>query len=228
MKLLTFSLVGPLCSFGENSRWDHRDSAEMPTKSAVIGLLGCCFGWKRDDGRLRELNQKIHMAVRCERRGRLMTDYQTVQGANGILLNAEHKRRPSDTIITPRQYLQDAAFQVFLFGEEEALMACEQAMSRPKWMAYLGRRSCPPTRPMLGQIIEMPSVEEALRHWMDPRMKISRENLLKCEIEQEDGETKAGERLLVRRDTAIRADQNVYEERKVRAFMVKAGELACT
>lgn len=38
MKILLLRLEGLLQSWGEHSRWDHRDSSDMPTKSGVIGL----------------------------------------------------------------------------------------------------------------------------------------------------------------------------------------------
>ena len=132
MTILTFLLSGPLQSWGDSSRWDHRGTADMPSKSAIIGLLGCCFGYKRGDERLRELSQRLHVAVRADQRGSPMWDFQTVQKPGGKILNAMGKPR-GETIITPKQYLQDAMFRVFLFGDEEMLEECLQAMRHPRW-----------------------------------------------------------------------------------------------
>jgi CRISPR system Cascade subunit CasD len=46
--------MGPLQSWGERGRGEYRDSALIPTKSAVIGLLGCTLGLA-DDEALRQL-----------------------------------------------------------------------------------------------------------------------------------------------------------------------------
>ena len=45
MKIMLLRLEGVLQSWGERSRWDHRDTSDMPTKSALIGLLGCAMGY---------------------------------------------------------------------------------------------------------------------------------------------------------------------------------------
>ena len=164
MKFLTFRLSGPLQSWGDSARWDHRSTATMPSKSAIIGLLGCCMGFRRGDERLQMLSQRLHLAVRADRRGRLMWDFQTVQKPGGKILNAQGKPR-GETIITPKQYLQNAAFQVFLFGDEALLEDCMNAMRRPKWVVCLGRRSCPPAEPILPRFVEYDSPFDAVNHY---------------------------------------------------------------
>ena len=84
--LLILRLEGPLQSWGENSKWDHRDSADLPTKSGIIGLLGCALGLPRKDPALVELCSAVRLAVRADRPGIRTTDYQTVTGTP--LLNA--------------------------------------------------------------------------------------------------------------------------------------------
>jgi len=224
VKLLTFALVGPLMSWGEMSRWDSRDTAAMPTKSAVVGLLGCCLGWPRGDDRLRELDGRIRLAVRADRGGRVMTDFQTVQGSGGApILNAEGKPRGS-TIISQRQYLQDAGFQVFLYGDEAALKDCEEALRHPRWIACLGRRSCPPTRPLTPRMIDFPSVEAALEGYFDERLIARRDAEMLCQVEFMEGDAAGhSDRVLVRQDAVIRADLNFYGSRRVRSMAVKGG-----
>ena len=39
--ILLLRLEAPLQSWGTRSRWDVRDTATEPTKSGIIGLLGC-------------------------------------------------------------------------------------------------------------------------------------------------------------------------------------------
>ena len=131
MKFIKFTLSAPLQSWGDNSRWDNRNTANMPTKSGIIGLLGCCLGYPRGDERLNRLDQQLHLAVRSDRAGRIMTDFHTVHGTYGVLLSAEGKKRQNgNTIVSKRQYLQDARFTVFLWGAEADLERCYQAMSQ--------------------------------------------------------------------------------------------------
>ena len=220
MKFLTFLLCGPLQSWGDSARWDHRATASMPSKSAIVGLLGCCLGYVRGDERLQTLSAKIHTAVRADQRGRLLWDFQTVQNPGGKILNSMGKPR-GETIITPKQYLQDAAFQVFVYGDAAVLEECKCAMEHPRWPVCLGRRSCVPAVPVKPIILEYNSVDEAVERYFDPAVK-ERSSHMECQIEA-DSDTQSG-RLITRMDEVVRADLNVYRERSIRVRMVQRGE----
>lgn len=58
MTILILRLDGTLQRWGERARWDFRDTNPIPTKSGVIGMLGCAFGYKRGDKRILELDNK--------------------------------------------------------------------------------------------------------------------------------------------------------------------------
>ena len=222
MKLLTFLLSGPLQSWGDSARWDHRSTASMPSKSAVIGLLDCCLGYGRGDERLRALSERVHVAVRADRKGRPAWDFQTVQSPGGKMLNAMGKPRTGGgTIITPKQYLQDAAFQVFVFGDDAALEACHWAMRHPRWAACLGRRSCPPSRPMLPRMVEYPTVKAALEREFDPTLD-SRDPVMECQVEAVPGLACEGQ-IVTRMDEVVRGDLNQYLARTVYTCTVRRG-----
>ena len=88
-KLLILRLEGALQGWDAASKWDERGVEEFPTKSGVLGLLGCALGLERGAPELAELNEAITMAVRTDRRGDRFTDFQTVTGTP--LRNAEGK-----------------------------------------------------------------------------------------------------------------------------------------
>ena len=138
MKLLILRLEGALQSWGERSHWDHRDTAAFPSKSGVVGLLGCAMGLERGDARLAELADTLAFAVRADRRGTVMTDYHTVQSRRGKFLNTQGKPR-GDTIVTPREYLEDACFTAFLAGPVDVLLACADALRSPVWVPCIAR-----------------------------------------------------------------------------------------
>ena len=138
MKIMLLRLEGVLQSWGERSRWDHRDTSDMPTKSALIGLLGCAMGIPRGDPWLNETARLLKMAVRADRAGSIMTDFHTVQGRICKIPSSEGKPR-SDTICTPREYIQDACFTAFFTGDADRLNACYEALRHPVWAPYLGR-----------------------------------------------------------------------------------------
>lgn len=224
MRFLKFTLSAPLQSWGEDARWDQRTTSAIPTKSAIIGMIGCCFGLPRGDERLRQLNSSLRMAVRADQPGRIMTDYHTVQGTNGVFLNAEGKPRSGgNTIITPKQYLQNARFTVFVWGADKVLEQCYQAMRHPKWAVYLGRKSCVPAVPVYPQWIEAETPQDAVARFSKDEQALCGP-FVQVEMDAQANEPLLqGERLINRRDCLIRSDRNEYAIRWVKAFAVRAG-----
>lgn len=164
--ILVLRLEGLLQSWGEHSKWNYRDSALMPTKSGVVGMIGCAMGLERGDGRLKTLSDHLRMAVRADRPGRETVDFHTVQSKEFLNAQGKHLGKKGEyyTIITYRAYLQDAFFTVALAGDSQCLREIAGAFLRPKWPVYLGRKSCVPSRPVLEGITEeYGSLLEAIR-----------------------------------------------------------------
>ena len=59
MNTLFLRLEGPLQAWGLRARWGERDTADAPTKSGVLGLLGCAMGLRRDDSELCSLSNAL-------------------------------------------------------------------------------------------------------------------------------------------------------------------------
>mgnify|MGYP005763521515 FL=1 len=210
MKIMLLRLEGVLQSWGERSRWDHRDTSDMPTKSALIGLLGCAMGIPRGDPWLNETARLLQMAVRVDRAGSIMTDFHTVQSRIGKIPNSEGKPR-SDTLCTPREYIQDACFTVFLAGNENRLNACFEALRHPAWVPYLGRKSCPPSRPLLPVLTDAyASLEEAVRNFVWDNPCVDRLSAyVRAEVEDTHGPKE-------RSDQPVNASAYAFAKRNVR------------
>ena len=164
--ILVLRLEGLLQSWGEHSKWNYRDSAPMPTKSGVVGMIGCAMGLERGDDRLKALSDNLCMAVRADRSGRETVDFHTVQSKEFLNAQGKHLGKKGEyyTIITYRTYLQDAFFTVALAGDNQCLREIADAFLHPKWPVYLGRKSCVPSRPVLEGITEeYGSLSEAIR-----------------------------------------------------------------
>lgn len=190
-KLLLMYLEGPLQSWGLRARWDVRDTGEEPTKSGIIGMLGCAFGYKRGDRRLNELENALRLGVRVERTGSKLVDFQTVRG---IMRTADgrSKGKPGDpeTIVSPRTYLQDAAFLAVLDGPDTLLADCAEALQSPRWPIYLGRKACVPSRPVFETLTERyAGLREALlQHpWRQRSAGEPKPARLRCVIEDPSG-----------------------------------------
>ncbi len=183
--VLLLRLEGPLQSWGGRSRWDVRDTGTEPTKSGVMGLVGCALGYERGDARLEALDRELRFGVRVEAPGRVLEDYQTITdylptadgrykhsgiavGSSLSKLKADPENKPA-TVISPRFYLEDAAFLVVLEAREqggEALLeAASLAVQSPRWTLFLGRKACVPTRPIFDDFLpdRYENLEEALR-----------------------------------------------------------------
>lgn len=205
MDILTFRLEGPLQSWGEHSHWDDRDTAAMPTKSGVVGLLACALGWKRGDPRIADLCHSLRFAVRADRKGEYMIDYQTIRGNWGSsgshtaeyypLIQARSTRmKTADGELRPenlnastsnRAYLADASFLVALSGPFMTLDTLRKALDHPVWSLCLGRKQCIPSVPIIGTIYtEYQSLEEAL-YWIPQTDR--HDKTVVGEIEDENG-----------------------------------------
>lgn len=169
--MLFIRLEGPLQSWGERGRWSWRDTAPQPTKSGVVGLLACALGWQSDD-EIRQLSQQIQIGVRVDRPGTIYTDYHTVGGGykeSPQLLTAEGKLKISSgkphTEQTYRDYLYDASFLVAVQADSVLIGRLTKAVQYPYWVIYLGRKSCPPSRPLYEGVGEYPCLDDALQEW---------------------------------------------------------------
>lgn len=145
---LFLRLEGPMQSWGvQESKFVVRRTAEAPTKSGVIGILCAAMGVSRSDVKRWLPFTKLKMGVRIDRPGIRWWDYHTV-GAKIQMRTAEGKSKEG-AMLTRREYLCDASFLVALQGDANLISELAGAMKKPKWTLYLGRKCCPPSRPIL-------------------------------------------------------------------------------
>ena len=165
---LFLRLQGPLQSWGERGRWSIRDSAPHPTKSGVIGLIACALGIGAD-APIKALSEAVQMGVRVDVSGVRLTDYHTIGGGakTPMLLTAQGKPKKSSgqphTEISYRDYLCDASFLVALQGKTAVIQQMAAALQTPVWTIFLGRKSCPPSRPVFDGVREFETLQMALQ-----------------------------------------------------------------
>lgn len=152
---LFLRLEGPLQAWGdERSKFVIRRTGDFPSKSGVLGMLCAALGVSRPNAAKEWLPRlrTLALAVRVDRPGVRWWDYHTA-GAGIGLLTAEGNIKASgsvdvQTLLSRREYLCDASFLVALQGEPSLIAELAAAVRRPRWAPYLGRRSCPPSRPL--------------------------------------------------------------------------------
>lgn len=146
MAVLLLRLVGPMQSWGTTSRFDHRDTGKEPSKSGILGLLAAALGIYRENwDHLQPLTQ-LSMAVRHDRPGVLMYDYQTAGGARNDQIIKADGSKSSDAVLSTRHYLADAAFLVGLENDNRSFLEfIQKALQNPVWPLSLGRKSYVPS-----------------------------------------------------------------------------------
>jgi len=176
MDYLILKLHGPMQAWGEHTFEGLRPSANFPTRSALLGLLGACLGIGRNErDRLQLLADSVGMAVRVDERRVLrkngaappvrmvkMTDYHTIKDAREDYTGL----KSHETIQTWREYLFDAEFTVALWMRDcasSSLDELEMAVQKPYFTPYLGRRSCPLARPLFHDRVSADDVVAALQ-----------------------------------------------------------------
>jgi len=172
---LIIKLQGAMQAWGGHTYEDYRPSLIFPTRSAIVGLLGACLGIEREDIKaLKTLDKSFQLTVRVDKRKvsrrkntedkfvsmQKITDFHTVQHARKV----DGKPRP-EAIVSRREYLCDAEFTLALAFTKETdygLERVKQAIQKPVYTPFLGRRSCPIQSRLYEGVIKADNAQTAL------------------------------------------------------------------
>lgn len=198
MSTLLLRLAAPLQSWGSNSKFETRTTEKMPTKSGVIGMLASALGWTRNADLARLTALKF--GVRADREGENITDFHIARMQKG-----------KDSYVTYRHYLSDAVFLAGVEGDEEIIKKLEIALYNPCFPLFLGRRSCPPTLPIV-MGVRQTSLEKALRE--EPPICENDASYMRIQIETDD----LGAGMMQDVPISFDTQKRVYGYRKVREF----------
>ncbi len=133
MSTLLLRIAAPMQAWGIDARFERRGTERTPSKSGVIGMLAAALGMRRDED-ISALSA-LRFGVRTDRDGRLLRDFHT----------ARHPTDSKRAYVTYRYYLCDAVFLVGIEGDADMLSQLEDALRKPAYPLFLGRRSCPPS-----------------------------------------------------------------------------------
>ncbi len=166
---LLFRLYGPMAAWGDIAVGEQRPSLSQPSKSAVLGLVAAALGLERDDEAAHAaLAEHYAMAVCVDAPGELLRDYHTTQvppARKGVRYATRRDELLADklsTILSQRDYRMDAACRVALWPCSDAapytLETLAEALEKPRFVLYLGRKACPPALPLAPRCVEAPSL----------------------------------------------------------------------
>jgi CRISPR system Cascade subunit CasD len=150
---LAMYLQGPLQSWGHGSKLTLRNTLSFPTRSGIIGLICAAMGIERTDAQRLEQFRRLRMTVLAFGQTRRMIDFHTIGGGWDKSKHPQNISVTADgttgaTVVSRREYLEDARFGVILSGDRMMLEEIAQALRHPRWGTWLGRKSCIPTVPI--------------------------------------------------------------------------------
>lgn len=161
---LMMRLYGPMASWGEIAVGETRRSSVQPSRSALLGLLGAALGIDRnDESKQQSLSDAYRFGVKLEAAGTPLRDYHTIQVGRPPRKVTFRSRRQElmadkiDTMLSSRDYRCDslaivAVERVDQAGEELKRLA--EALRRPVYPLYLGRKSCPLALPVDPKVVQ--------------------------------------------------------------------------
>jgi len=234
---LVFRLYGPMASWGDIAMGEYRPSFAHPSKSAVIGLLAAALGIRRDEEeRQKDFADSCTYAVQVDAMGNLLRDYHTVQvPSSGIGQNrkifltrrAELAETELNTILSSRDYRCDAFYTVatsFNDGAPYSAQQLAEALRRPVFTLYLGRKSCPLALPLCPRVVNAATIKEVFAKVTasDELLNLVRSESHVVYWESEDGGYER-EQVITRRDMPRSRARWQFSERKETLAIVKKG-----
>lgn len=200
--LLILRFDAPLMSFGGVAVDVFGVIDRWPSTSLLTGLFANALGYDhRDFAALQSLQSAIHYAVRCDRTGRSLRDFQTVDLGQPHLLDAgawttwgrmdpREGGTSASTHIRHRDYWVDSVYTLAVLLQDGPNVPkatdMERALRRPERPLFLGRKCCIPSTPIfqnlrkaktpLTALEELPRLsggtsDEGLPAWWDPRVE---------------------------------------------------------
>lgn len=159
MDFLCFWLIGPIGAFGGPAGHEFRKTAQAPTRSGVLGLIGAAMGIRRDDGAEQSALRGLGVSVATYRVGIGFRDFHTIQTVPSARIKLPKSRAvalaalsPDDNaVITRRDYVTDCAYGVAVWRRDDTapdLESIAHSLKTPVFVPFLGRKSCPVSHPM--------------------------------------------------------------------------------
>ncbi|HHB8312376.1 TPA: type I-E CRISPR-associated protein Cas5/CasD [Klebsiella pneumoniae] len=241
---LVFQLHGPMASWGVDAPGEVRHSHELPSRSALLGLLLAALGIRREEEqRLNAFNQHYSFLLCASSEPRWARDYHTVQMPKEVRKARYFSRREElqdpellSALISRRDYYTDAWWMIAVAVTPDAPYSVEQlheALRYPVFPLYLGRKSHPLALPLMPLLLEGHAAEvlrQAYRQYQE------RFNLLRLSLRQlQDQCWWEGEhaglvanKILRRRDCPLNRQHWLFGERSMNQGTWLSKEETCT
>jgi CRISPR system Cascade subunit CasD len=177
-KHLVFLLHAPLGAMGGVAVGERRVGFDRPGKSAIVGLIAAGLGLDRsDEAAHAALADGYGLGLGEIVSGRLLFDYtaQTPpQRQNRHFATRREELSVDDlgTILTVREYRTDPAYLVVLWPRGTPHWSLDQladALKRPHFTLYFGRKACPLGVPLDPRAVEADDPRSAIQTYLAVR-----------------------------------------------------------
>jgi len=227
---LVYRLSAALGAMGTLAGNERRGTDDWPARSAITGMLGAALGVQRSDrDSLRSLETEYAIGLSRLRLGSILTDYHTAQ-----TVPTSAAKRPSSraealalgrakgalgTIITQREYHQECMFDVAIRTLAEtprwSLDALLEALERPYYVLYFGRKACPLDLPVSPRLIEADNTTVALEAYRESNALSGSTTFIELLLDPRmiDADSVTG-RTIVRRDGVIDRERWTFADRE--------------
>ena len=177
MQWLMMNLIGGLASFGGAAPGGIRDTEREASRSALLGLCAAALGIRRDEvGRQQALSRELKFAVRVDSAAQLLRDYHTAQAPVESAMKGRPRQTRKDelsvakddlnTVLSDRYYYANYVATVGIHSEnDDTLLELADALRKPKFVLYLGRKSCPLAWPLAPMHVQADDWLAALAHF---------------------------------------------------------------
>lgn len=192
---LVFRLYGAMASWGQAAVGGDRPTGLHPSRSAILGLLGAALGIKSDDTKaLDTLQNSVKVAVKQCAPSSLLRDYHTTQVPSHNKKVTHYTRRSElledkqNTVLSSRDYRCDGLWVIAISAIDSShydLTTLQQALLKPHFPLSLGRKACPPSAPLMPQIIQTANLKSALDHPFPPLSKSEKSDQLRLSTSPE-------------------------------------------
>lgn len=176
-RCLILVLEGPLSAYGAEMVDARGPVREWPGASLLTGLLANALGYHRGDREAHaRLQSRLEFAVRIDREGTRLRDFQTAQLGHDdkgwtTRGSPEGRAGGANTYASPhireRDYVADSLLTVALAvrdpAEAPTLHDLAAALAEPARPLFLGRKPCLPTRPIFAGFVEADDALAAVR-----------------------------------------------------------------
>jgi CRISPR system Cascade subunit CasD len=171
---VVFTLWAPFAALGDVAVGERRAGFDRPGRSAVLGLVAAALGLDRaDDEAQASLDRDYLLAQRVVHRGDLLQDYHTVQAPPADRKGRWTTRRDAvdqprhllGTLLSLRDYRVAPFADIVLIRQggrpQFAPTRIAEALRRPAFTLYFGRKACPLGLPPAPTIIETETLAAA-------------------------------------------------------------------